>query len=184
MKNRLIPQLLLALSLAFGSSLSAQAADAEPLKAGEFSFKFAKPWENVSSGRPMRAGELKYDHTEEGLEDVEVVFYYFGAGQGGGIEANIQRWVGQFEAEPKIERETIEVDGHKIHYLYAKGTYLDSGMGGPFAGQKTSKPNYMMLAAIIESDQGAVFLKAAAPEKSAEAIKDAFKKLSQSPFEK
>lgn len=183
MKNRLFPQVLLTLSLAFGGAFTAAAEDPEPLKAGEFFFKFAKPWENVSSGRPMRAGELKYDHTEEGLEDVEVVFYYFGPGQGGGIEPNIQRWVGQFEAEPTVERESVEIDGHKIHYLYAKGTYLDSGMGGPFSGQKTAKPDYMMLAAIVESDQGAVFLKAAAPEKSAEAIKAAFKKLAQSPFE-
>lgn len=163
---------------------SLRAEDQGSLTAGEFIFKFAKPWENVSSGRPMRAGELKYDHTAEGLEDVECVFYYFGPGQGGGIEANIERWIGQFDGQPKVERETAEHKGHKVHYLYATGTYLDAGMGGPFSGApKTPKPNSMMLGAIIESQQGAVFLKLTGPEKSVTAVKDAFKKLSISPFE-
>ncbi|MCB1090781.1 MAG: hypothetical protein KDL87_04575 [Verrucomicrobiae bacterium] len=162
----------------------ARADDAGTLKAGALTFKFAKPWENVSSGRPMRAGELKYDHTEEGLEDVECVLYYFGPGQGGGIDANVERWIGQFEADPKVERETAELKGHKIHYLYATGTYLDAGMGGPFSGApKTPKPNSMMLGAIVESEEGAVFLKLVGPEKSVAAVKDAFKKLASSPFE-
>ncbi len=187
MKTRLLPHpttLLLLPALALLATAGpARAEDAKTLQAGALTFEYGDPWKDVSSGRPMRAGELKYDHTEEGLEDVEVVFYYFGPGQGGGIEPNIQRWVGQFEGEPSVERETVEIDGHKIHYLYAKGTYLDSGMGGPFAGNKTPKAGYMMLAAIVENEKGAVFLKATAPEKSAEAIKDAFKKVAQSPFE-
>ncbi|MCB1230192.1 MAG: hypothetical protein KDN19_08000 [Verrucomicrobiae bacterium] len=182
MNRRLHPHFFV-LPLLAAFAIAAHAEDTKTLKAGALIFKYGKPWEDVSSGRPMRAGELKYDHTEEGLEDVEVVFYYFGPGQGGGIEANLQRWIGQFEGEPKVEKEIDEVDGHKIHYLYATGTYLDSGMGGPFASQKTPKPGYMMLAAIVESDQGAVFLKATAPEKSAEATKEAFKKVAASPFD-
>lgn len=183
MKSRLLPHLTSLAILTLLAPVVAHSEDAENLKAGALVFHYAKPWENVSSGRPMRAGELKYDHTEEGLEDVEVVFYYFGPGQGGGIEPNIQRWVGQFEGEPSVERETVEVDGNKVHYLYAKGTFLDGGMAGPFSGApKTAKAGYMMLAAIVENEQGAVFLKATAPEKSAAAIKDAFKKLAESPF--
>lgn len=185
MKNRLHPLLLAIVAVpALLLALTVHADEAKTLKAGALTFHYHAPWKDVSSGRPMRAGELKYEHKEEeGLEDVEVVFYYFGPGQGGGIEPNIQRWVGQFEGEPTVERETDEVDGNKIHYLYAKGTYLDSGMGGPFAGNKTAKEGYMMLAAIVENKEGAVFLKATAPEKSAEAIKDAFKKVATSPFE-
>ena len=179
MKTRLLSLVPALVALAL---LPASAEESGELKAGEFTFKFAKPWENVSSGRPMRAGELKYDHTEDGLDDVEIVFYYFGPGQGGGIEPNIERWIGQFDGEPKVERDVVEKDGHKIHYLYAKGTYLDSGMGGPFAGKKTAKEGYMMLAAIIESEKGAVFLKATAPEKSALATQEAFKKVAESPF--
>lgn len=169
-------------ALAALSLLPCSAEETGEVTAGEFTFTFAKPWEDISSGRPMRAAELKYTHSDEGLEAVEAVFYYFGEGQGGGIEPNIERWIGQFEGEPQVERETTEVDGRTIHYLYAKGTFLDSGMGGPFASKKTPKKDYMMLAAIVESDKGAVFVKATAPEKSALAAKDAFKKVVESPF--
>lgn len=170
--------------LLFTAHAQDAAKDSGTVKAGEFTFKFAKPWQDITSGKPMRAAELKYDHTEEGYDDVECVFYYFGPGQGGGIDANIQRWVGQFDGEPKVERETAEHKGHKVHYLYAIGTYMDAGAAGPFSGApKTPKPNSMMLGAIVESEQGAVFLKLVGPEKSVAKIKDSFKKLSASPFE-
>lgn len=162
---------------------AAQAEGKDVLKAGALSFQYAEPWENVSSGRPMRAGELRFKQSEEGLEDVDVIFFYFGQGQGGGIEANIERWIGMFEGEPKVERETDEIDGSKIHFLYASGTYLDGGAGGPFGGEKTARPGYTMLAAIVENEQGAVFLRLTGPEKSAAAAKEAFKALAISPFQ-
>jgi hypothetical protein len=159
----------------------AQEAGTESLQAGEFTFKYGKPWEKMEVQSSMRAGQLKYNHSDEKLQDPELVFYYFGPGQGGGIEPNIERWIGQFEGEPKTERETVEVGGRKIHFLYAKGTYMESS-GGPFSGTKTAKPNSMMLGAILESKEGAVFLKLTGEEKAVEAIKEAFIKLAKSPL--
>lgn len=185
MKKTRFLQFFAAAALLTAFNLNAQddkkedaASAGETLNAGEFTFTYGKPWEEVKVTSSMRAGQLKYNH-EGDLPDPEVVFYYFGPGQGGGIDANIDRWIGQFEGTPKTEKETVEVDGKKIHFLYATGTYLESS-GGPFAGKKTSQPGYMLLGAILESSEGAVFLKLYGEEKAVKALKDDFKKLATS----
>ena len=128
----------------------------------------------------MRAGQLKYDH-EGDLQDPELVFYYFGPGQGGGVQPNIDRWIGQFEGKPESKQETVEKGGRKVHFLEAKGTYMESA-GGPGAGKKTARPGYVLLGAILESPKGAVFLKLFGEEKAVEALKDEFRKLATSPL--
>jgi len=154
-------------------------AKADTLIAGEFTFSYGKPWEAMEVKSSMRAGQLKYDN-EGDLQDPELVFYYFGPGQGGGIKANMDRWIGQFEGEPESEQEIVEKGGRKIHFLEAKGTYMESS-GGPFAGKKTPRPGYLLLGAILESDKGAVFLKLFGEEKAVEALKEDFKKVALSP---
>lgn len=160
---------------------AAQEKATDSLTAGEFTFHYGKPWERQQVVSPMRAGQLKYVQEGEGLEPVEAVIYFFGPGGAGGVEANIQRWIGQFEGTPSVEQEEKEIDGKKVHFLYAKGTYLES-MGGPFSGKSAPKAGSMMLGAILESDKGAVFLKMTGPEKSVEAAKEAFIALARSPF--
>ena len=183
--------LILITSFAFVALFSAavlpvSAQDAvkkETLQAGEFSFKYAKPWIRQQVTSSMRAGQLTYDHASEDLKDVELVIYYFGQGQGGGIDANIQRWIGQFQGTPekKIEKKTL--GDREVTFLKASGTYMESS-GGPISGNKTERPGYTMLAAILPSEKGAVFLKLTGPDKSVEAMKDAFNEFAASPFEK
>lgn len=158
-------------------------AEEDSLKVSEFTFTFAKPWIRQQAASAMRAGQFTYDHEDESLADVELVIFFFGPGQGGGTQANIDRWVGQFEATPETKTEEKEMGGKKITLLTAKGTYLESS-GGPFSGNKTAKPGYTMLAAILPSEQGDVFLKLTGPTKSVDAMGDAFLTFTGSPFAK
>jgi len=73
---------------------------------------------------------------------------------GGGVEANIARWVGQFKSSDgkllgddakKIEEK--QIGKLKIHLVDLTGDFQDSPRG-PF-GPKVSRPGYRMLAAII-----------------------------------
>ena len=150
-------------------------AKADTLVAGEFTFSYGKPWEAMEVKSSMRAGQLKY-----GEDGPELVFYYFGPGQGGGVQANIDRWVGQFDGKPESKQDEVEKGGKKIHFLEATGTYLESS-GGPFSGNKTPREGYMLLGAILESAKGAVFLKLYGEQKAVEALKEDFKKVALSP---
>lgn len=81
---------------------------------------------------------------------------------GGSVEQNTARWAGQFKAaEPLIEEE--KVDGMKLTWFDAAGLYFDSPRG-PF-GPKVEKPDYRMLAGILETkNQGRYFFKLVGPQ--------------------
>jgi hypothetical protein len=86
-------------------------------------------------------------------------------GAGGTVEANIERWAGQFtgdDVKPKVEKKTIA--GSEVHVVDLTGTYKDAP-GGPFAGGKTTlREDWRMLGAIIVTkDAGNYFLKLYGP---------------------
>ncbi len=175
--------LLIAVFASAGMFIQAQEKTGKVM-AGAFIFKYAKPWVEKPSSSSMRAGELTYKFEEsKALDNVHVVFYYFGQGQGGDTGDNIKRWIGQFQGQPKSESEVVEINGTKVTFLTASGTYMESS-GGPFAGKKTARPNYVLLGAVVESSQGSVFVKLFGPEKSVEEVKKPFRELVRSALEK
>jgi hypothetical protein len=120
--------------------------------------------------RPMRLATYQIP------EDGECAVYYFGQGQGGSVEANIDRWKGQFEGSkdaPKVEKRTIH--GLKVTTLDVSGAY--TGMGGPRAPQGPPKQGYRLLGAIVEGPQGSIFFKFAGPTKTVAQNQSAFEKM-------
>jgi len=105
-------------------------------------------------------------------------------GAGGSIEANIDRWCGQFaqpdggDTKDKLTRKEMRVAGSKVTLVDIPGTYLDKP-GGPFAGGAIVKrPDYRMLAAIVETPAaGNYFLKFYGPAGTVERHADGFKKM-------
>jgi len=98
-------------------------------------------------------------------ENAECVVYFFGAGQGGSVQANVDRWKGQFTA-PDGKPATAKIAKITVHGLPAttievSGQY--SGMGGPMAKTPSIAPDFRLLGAIIEGPGGNVFLKLAGP---------------------
>jgi hypothetical protein len=96
-------------------------------------------------------------------------------GAGGSIEANIDRWCGQFaqpdgsDTKEKTTRKSFKVAGCETTIVDIPGTYLDKP-GGPFAGGPTvRRPDYRMLAAIIQTpESGNYFLKFYGPAATVE----------------
>lgn len=167
---------LIGLSLFTLATLSANADEGE-LAVADLKFKYAAPWKAVESSSPMRAGTLQI--TVEGTDKpAEAVFYYFGAGQGGDVEANVGRWFSQFEGEPEKNREEITAGGKKITIVKATGTYLD----GPPFGPKTPKAGYALLGAIVPAGDANVFIKFTGPKDGVLKLLDSFKKIASSPF--
>ncbi len=126
----------------------------------------------------MRAAQLKVTD-EKTKQNAEVVFFYFGPGGGGGVQANLDRWLGQF-SEPReklnAKVENTEVNGTKVTYVHAEGTYQSGLPGGP----KTPMPNHALLGAIVEGKQGAVFVRLTAPKELAKASNADFRKMIES----
>jgi hypothetical protein len=144
-------------------------------KVGEFSFGRPGDWQWMESNSMMRKAQLKIAGADK-KDAAEVVFFYFGEGGGGGTQANIDRWLAQFE-EPKDKLsskvEQVMVGKRKVNYVEAQGTYM-SGMPG---GAKTPQPNTMLIGAIMESDQGNVFVRLTGPVQLAKSSQAAFRKM-------
>lgn len=105
-------------------------------------------------------------------------------GAGGSVEANIDRWLGQFEqpggkdSKDVAKIEKLKVNGQNVHYVDISGTYRDMP-GGPFAGGKAVlREDYRMLAAIVETDKaGNYFFKFYGPQATVAANEKAFRSL-------
>lgn len=102
----------------------------------------------------------------------ECAVYYFGPDQGGGVDANVSRWAGQFEGEPAPKRSTRAVGGLRITTVEVAGTYL--APGGPMMQSQGRQPGTVLLGAIVEGPQGPVFFKGVGPRATMEANRAAF----------
>lgn len=131
--------------------------------------------------RPMRAASYGISAAAGDSEGGECIVYYFGPGQGGGVEANVKRWIGQFQApdggpaDGLAKRSSKTVNGIEVTLLDLTGTYLFKPF--PMAPQATKKPGYRMLAAIAQGKDAPVFFKLTAPVKTAAAAEAAFMKM-------
>ena len=126
-------------------------------KSGLVETEFSIPSEgNGADGAPLPAGRMTV------------------MGAGGTVEANVERWYGQF-AQPdggstkeKAATKKLKIAGQEVTLVDVSGTFKDSP-GGPFAGGKTiERPAYRMLAAIIEGPGGNYFLKFYGPAPTVE----------------
>ena len=108
----------------------------------------------------------------------ECAIYFFGAGQGGSVDANIERWKDQFRAPDgkpavaQVAKRTMQ--GLTITTIDTSGTY--SGMGGPLAAQP-AVADYRLLGAILEGSDGNLFVKFTGPAKTIAANRQKFDQL-------
>jgi hypothetical protein len=128
--------------------------------------------------RPMRAATYTIAPAAGDKAAAECGVYYFGAGQGGSVDANLERWKSQFrtsEGKPApAQVATRTVKGLKVTTIDASGDY--SGMGGPMANGKPV-PGYRLLGAIVEGPDGNIFLKFTGPARTISANQAQFDQL-------
>jgi len=101
----------------------------------------------------------------------EFAVFYFGPGGGGGVDANIERWISQMETQDKPKPETFETNGYKVTWVDVHGTLKASSIGmGPSSAQADSR----LFGAVVEGPGGPWFFKATGPNATMTAARDAF----------
>jgi hypothetical protein len=99
-------------------------------------------------------------------------------GAGGSVQANLDRWVGQFEQTERNQVEKQQIANQEVHLVDLIGTFKDQR--GPFA-PATLKKDYRMLGAIIVTPKnGQYFLKYYGPKKTVAENEAKFKELVRS----
>ena len=95
-----------------------------------------------------------------GEKAAEVIVFYFGAGQGGGAQANIARWVSQFKpvngkpVQPSVDNMTT-AGGFEVTWVEIQGDYARGVGVGPIGDYKFDQ---MLIAAITETPRGNLYI--------------------------
>lgn len=131
-------------------------------------------WQDLGASG-MRQAQYRLDPVGADKAQGEVNVFYFGPASGGGVEANLDRWIGQMvmpdgsDPAAAAERGSFTADGMKGHIVSLNGTYK-SGGGRPMGGQTTMLPGYRLVGVVIEGPQGSLFFKCTGPKATAEAM--------------
>lgn len=148
-----------------------------------------KDWKKTDPDSNLRLAQFTIPPAKGEKDPVELAIFSFqGQGAGGGVSANVERWVNQFPGE-KTEKKIVTGKGHQGLYVLVdlKGTYQPP----PFVQGGKPMPEARMLAAIIgirwEEEEGegddketvqksaVYFLKMVGPKKSVSAVEEDFR---------
>ncbi len=145
---------------------------------GDIRYKVPEGWVTENPSSSMRAAQYVLPKAEGDPEDASLVLYYFGRGQGGSVEDNLARWIGQMEqpdGSPSKQRAKTDIrtiNGLKVTTLDIAGTYTAEMMPG--SGSRHNKTGYRMRGAIVETPKGAYFAKLIGPDKTVNHWNDSF----------
>ncbi len=153
-------------------------APAVPASGGNLRFTAPAGWISEPPSSSMRKAQYRLPRVQgDSEEDAEMVVFYFQGG-GGGVQANIDRWISQFskpDGSPandvaKVTKKVVH--GIPVTTVDVSGTY--SGAMGPMGGSSQPKPAYRMLAAVAEASDGPWFFKLTGPAKTVEKWEPSF----------
>jgi hypothetical protein len=139
--------------------VSASLAAAIEGAAGGVRWTVPARWQ-ATAQRPMRVATYKIP-AAPGTEDGECGIFYFGKGQGGSVEENLERWAAQFESPAKPATAVKTINRLKVHTVEIAGTYLSPG--GPMMQSQGKRPGWRLSGAIVEAPEGLVFFKCTGP---------------------
>jgi len=143
------------------------------IQIGRLQAKVPKDWEKEQPSSSMRIAQFRFPGNDG---DGELVIF---SGIGGSIDANLNRWYGQFKSETESSvsesaiRSNSQIKDMDVTFSYVEGTYLKSSMG--MGGTKTEMPNYVLLAAIVSTPDGPYYFKGTGPKSTMDSHKVNFK---------
>ena len=158
-------------SVAAGSATPSKPPSA-PTSLHEVTWTDPPGWQRIAPSSSMRKATYKIPAAPKDPEDAEMAVFYFGQGEGGATEANIQRWIGQFaDVKPSdVKRVERTPSGMKQTIVEVEGTY-SGGMPGQ---QSAPKPNYRLIGAVVETPAGSYFFKLTGPKKTVDGARGAY----------
>lgn len=134
------------------------------------SVKWTPPvaWKVLPNPSTMRLATYRIPRASGDTDDTDLSVVQ----AGGTADANIERWLGQFDGAGKDVRTTLMVHGMKVTIVEVKGAFMGGGMMAD--NTPSSHPGWALLAAIVESPDMPTFFKMVGPAKSVTASRPAF----------
>lgn len=134
-------------------------------------FRLPERWQRETPSSSMRLAQARIDGPGG---PAQMTAFFFGPGGGGGVDANLERWIGQVDTagtsdEPR--REHLTRGDFAITWVEVAGTIKPSTMG---VGPDVPQPDSRLLGAVVEGAGGPWFFKVTGPAATIEAARDEF----------
>ncbi len=150
------------------------------IEAGDLTLNVPESWKQNRKVTEPRVAEFAVPPVEGDKDAGEFAVFYFGKRGAGGVQANIERWIGQFDKEG---REVRIVTGESAAGESAKGKYTlvdltgayNKSVGPPIARKSKKMPGWRVINVVIETESGPYFLKLDGPEKTIAAVENDFR---------
>lgn len=142
--------------------------------------KFDAPagWISKPAASSMRVAEYTLPRTSPDTEDAALAVYYFG-GQGGTVQANLDRWIGQMsQPDGRASKDVAKTStlkttsGLNVTLLDLAGTYVAEV--SPGSTERFNKPGFRLRAAVIEAPDGPYYVKLTGPAATVAKWSDSF----------
>ena len=131
--------------------------------------KYTAPagWTVKTPASSMRVAEFVLPKTASDKDDASLVVYFFGANGGGGVQANLDRWISQMsQPDGKASKDlaktaTMTVNSLKVSTVDVSGTFVAEM--SPGSAEHFNYPGWRLRAAVIETAGGAYYVKLTGP---------------------
>jgi hypothetical protein len=163
-------------ALVLASERPATAADApetKAVKADDLTLNVPKAWRE---GKPSQFRKVQFavPKVEGDKDDAEFTVFFFNGG-GGGVDANIQRWVKQFQSKDHKMKVTSGKSSQGDYVLVDQTGTWNKPIGRMQEGRTVEMPNARALSVILSTKDGNYFLRLTGPEKTVSANADALR---------
>ncbi|MSR60515.1 MAG: hypothetical protein EXS05_23215 [Planctomycetaceae bacterium] len=151
------------------------AAKTKAVKAGELTLRVPETWKQKPQVTEPRVAQFAIPPAGDDKDPGEYAVFYFGEQGAGGVQANIERWVNQFEEKGReIRTVTGECPEGKYTLVELSGAYNKS-VGPPIQRQTKRMPGWKVYNVMLETKSGHYFLKLDGPAKTIAAVEDEFR---------
>jgi hypothetical protein len=157
-------------SQAGGFPVSGPDGDQTKIEVGGLTMPKPVTWVWTAPAMQFRALQYAVPAIGANAPAAELVFSVFPAGDGGPVEANLDRWANQFRAGEQAapsKRSESTVNGMKVWRIESAGDYMGMGAAAP-------RPGYLQLGAIVQAPGRSVFVKLVGPQATVESNRAAF----------
>jgi len=121
------------------------ANELKTVEARTLTLKVPASWESVATNSQMRAAQFNIPDKDD---NAELTVFYFG-GPTGGVQANVERWIGQFDPQDReLKMSQGKCAAGRFIWVDAIGTW-NKPDGPPFAQKTVPTPNSRVVNVIV-----------------------------------
>jgi gluconolactonase len=156
------------------STVSFAVDELKDAKVGDITLKTPANWKQSEPTSNLRLAQFEIPAAEGDKESAELAIFSFGGG--GGVQANIDRWVDQFNADGRKSKVTSGKSAIGEYVIAdVTGTYKKP-VGPPVLRKTEAMPGARMLAVILAVEgKGNYFLKLTGENATVSAAAEAFR---------